>query len=178
MLGLKARGGCVLSVEKIRMFDISFTNCVATNSASVTNPAGGALFVRAPDNVGLTFRPDVWLTRVSFKGNKALAGGSATNPEGGEFFLGANNGRVSHVLLTDVPVGGPNAAIKTWLMGTTEVLLSFVLKGCRLPTLTFTVTWRKTGKCVDCVPTAPTKVRYRSAIRRLLIIGRKRVQVD
>ena len=76
----------------------------------MTNPAGGALFVRAPDNVGLTFRPDVWLTRVSFKGNKALAGGSATNPEGGGFFLGANNGRVGHVLLTDVPVGGPNAA--------------------------------------------------------------------
>jgi len=97
-------------VEKIRMFDVSFTNCVATNSASVTNAAGGALFVRAPDNVGLTFRPDVRLTRVSFKGNKTLAGGSVTNPEGGGFFLGANNGCVGHVLLTDVTVGGRNAA--------------------------------------------------------------------
>ena len=114
---VESAGGCVLSFEIIRMFDVSLTNCISTNTATIANGGGGALFVRAPDTSGLTFRPDVRLTRVSFKGNKALAGGSASNPGGGAFFLGSSNGRVGHVVLTEVIVGGPNVADQNYADG-------------------------------------------------------------
>ena len=107
---VESAGGCVLSLENIRIFDAAFTNCIASNTPTLASAAGGALFVRAADNNGLSFRPDVRLTRVTFKGNKALAGGNASNPGGGAFFLGSSTGRVGHVYLSDVIVGGPNAA--------------------------------------------------------------------
>jgi hypothetical protein len=107
---VESAGGCVLSFENIRIFDASFTNCISTNTPTLGGAAGGALFVRAADNNGLTFRPDVRLTRVSFKGNKALAGGNTSNPGGGAFFLGSGSGRLGHVYLSDVTVGGPNVA--------------------------------------------------------------------
>jgi hypothetical protein len=114
---VESAGGCVLSYENIRMFDVSFTNCVSTNTPTVATGAGGALFVRAPDTNGLTFRPDVRLTRVSFKGNKALAGGNTSNPGGGAFYLGSGSGRMGNVVLTDVTVGGPNLADQNYADG-------------------------------------------------------------
>ena len=107
---VESAGACVLSFENIRMFDVSFINCVSTNTPTVASGGGGALFVRASDNNALSFRPDVRLTRVSFKGNKALAGGSTSSPGGGAFFLGSGNGRLGHIYLSDVTVGGPNVA--------------------------------------------------------------------
>ena len=107
---VESAGGCVLSFENIRIFDASFTNCISTNTPTLVGAAGGALFVRAADNNILSFRPDVRLTRVSFKGNKVLAGGNTSNPGGGAFYLGAGNGRLGHVYLSDVTVGGPNVA--------------------------------------------------------------------
>lgn len=114
---VESAGGCVLSFENIRMLDVSFTNCISTNTATIATGAGGALFVHASDSSSFTFRPDVRLTRVSFKGNKALAGGSATNSGGGAFFLGSSNGRVGNVVLTDVTVGGPNVADQNYADG-------------------------------------------------------------
>jgi hypothetical protein len=110
-------GACVLSFENLRVFSASFSNCVATNTPTVAVAAGGALFVRAPNNTTSTFRPDVRLTRVSFKGNKALAGGSTNNPGGGAFYLGSGSGRVGNVVLTDVIVGGPNVADQNYADG-------------------------------------------------------------
>ena len=113
---VESAGACVLSFENVRMFDVAFTNCVATNTPTLAVAAGGALFVRAPNDSTLTFRPDVRLTRVSFKGNKALAGGGS-NPGGGGFFLGASSGRVGHVVLNEVTVGGPNLADQNYADG-------------------------------------------------------------
>ncbi len=114
---VESAGACVLSFENIRLFDVSFTNCVSTNTPAVATGGGGALFVRAADNNALTFRPDVRLTRVTFRGNKALAGGSTTNPGGGAFFLGSSNGRLGHVVLSGVTVGGPTAVDQNYADG-------------------------------------------------------------
>lgn len=114
---VESAGACVLSFENLRIFTTNFTNCVATNTPTLTGAAGGALFMRAADNVSTTFRPDARLTRVTFKGNKALAGGSANNPGGGAFYLGSGSGRMGNVVLTDVIVGGPNVADQNYADG-------------------------------------------------------------
>ena len=84
---VESAGACVLSFENLRIFNANFSNCVATNTPTVAPAAGGALFMRASDNAASTVRPDARLTRVIFKGDKALDGGSASNPGGGAFFL-------------------------------------------------------------------------------------------
>ncbi len=114
---VESSGGCVESFENIRMFDVSFTNCISSSTSTVPSGAGGALYVRAPDANGLTFRPDVRLARVSFKGNKSLAGGNAINPGGGAFYLGTASARVGNVVLTDVTVGGPTVADQNYADG-------------------------------------------------------------
>ena len=114
---VESAGACVLSFENLRIFSANFTNCVATNTPTVALAAGGALFMRAPNNTATTFRPDARLTRVYFKGNKALAGGSTSNPGGGAFYLGSGSGRMGNVVLTDVVVGGPNAADQNYADG-------------------------------------------------------------
>lgn len=114
---VESAGACVFSVENLRLFAVEFTNCIATNTPTVATAAGGALFMRAADNAADSFRPDARLTRVTFRGNKALAGGSTTNPGGGAFFLGSSTGRMGNVVLTDVIVGGPNAADQNYADG-------------------------------------------------------------
>lgn len=114
---VESAGACVLSYETLRLFSVEFTNCISTNTPTVAAGGGGALFMRAPDNAASTFRPDARLTRVYFRGNKALAGGSAVNPGGGAFFLGASSGSMGNVVLTDVIVGGPNAADQNYADG-------------------------------------------------------------
>ena len=114
---VESAGGCVLSFENLRIFTTSFTNCVSTNTPSLANAAGGGLFMRAADNGSNTFRPDARLTRVTFKGNKALNGGNTSNPGGGAFYLGSGSGRMGNVVLTDVIVGGPNLADQNYADG-------------------------------------------------------------
>lgn len=114
---VESAGACVLSFENLSIFSANFTNCIATNTPTVAQAAGGALFMRAPDNAASAFRPDARLTRVYFKGNKALAGGSTGNPGGGAFYLRSGSGRMGNVVLTDVAVGGPNAADQNYADG-------------------------------------------------------------
>ena len=101
-----APGGCVRSFENVRIFTSTFTNCISANTPTVSGAQGGALYMRAADGASSTFRPDARLTRVTFKGNKALAGGNTNLPHGGAFYLA---GRMGNVVFTDVIVGGPNA---------------------------------------------------------------------
>jgi hypothetical protein len=110
-------GGCVLSFESLSLFAVDFTNCVVTNTPTTATASGGALFMRAADNNFGTFRPDARLRFVTFKGNKALAGGSATNPGGGAFFLGSSTGRMGHVALINVTVGGATVADQNYADG-------------------------------------------------------------
>jgi hypothetical protein len=93
-------GGCVFSNESVRFIDVEFSNC-----ESAVSGIAGALFVAASDNASTSFRPNVRLSRVTFKGNRAV--NASNNGQGGAFLLGTSTGgRVGHVSFTDVTVGG------------------------------------------------------------------------
>jgi hypothetical protein len=71
-------GGCVFSNESVRFTDVEFSNC----ESAVTGIAG-ALYVAAADNASTSFRPNVRLSRVTFKGNRAV--NTSNNSQGGAF---------------------------------------------------------------------------------------------
>jgi hypothetical protein len=97
---MEGSGGCVFSNESVRFLDIEFSNC-----ESAVSGIAGALFVAASDSASTSFRPNVRLSRVTFKGNRAI--NPANTAQGGAFLLGTNSGgRVGHVSMSDVVVGG------------------------------------------------------------------------
>ncbi|TAG78819.1 MAG: hypothetical protein EAZ21_11905 [Betaproteobacteria bacterium] len=96
---MEGAGGCVFSNESVRFTDVEFSNC-----ESAVSGIAGALYVAASDNASTSFRPNVRLSRVTFKNNRAFNTGNTA--QGGAFLLGANNARAGHVSFTDVTVGG------------------------------------------------------------------------
>jgi hypothetical protein len=98
-------GGCMFSAESVRLIDVEFSNCESANGL------GGAFFAAATDTASTSFRPNVRMSRVTFKGNRAINPTTAASGQGGAFLIGtSSNGRVGHVSLSDVTVGGATLA--------------------------------------------------------------------
>lgn len=98
-------GGCMYAAESVRLIDVEFSNCESANGL------GGAFFAAALDTASTSFRPNVRMSRVTFKGNRAINSANPSGGQGGAFLIGTSaNGRVGHVSMSDVIVGGTTVA--------------------------------------------------------------------
>lgn len=96
---IEASAGCVFAFENIRLQSVDFSNC-----ESFTGLGGGAIAVIPFNGQDTTFRPDVTLENVVFRGNRAST--SAGTTQGGAFVFGAGGQRIGHVVMSNVVVGG------------------------------------------------------------------------